>query len=269
MELIIILLSIALGLIVGSFLNVVILRNVSKENLSGRSHCPFCKTTLSGKELIPIVSFLIQKKRCLHCGKKIAWQYPLVEGLTGIIFAVTVWFFTRNNLWLSFYDLTFLTLWLVGLAAAIIIAITDLRFKIIPNGPLLILTLLGLLVLSLRWYYDGPLAAGKDFTASAIQALFLASIWFFSKGRMMGLGDAKLIFATSLILGFPVSLSAFLFSFWLGGIVSLVLLISRAYGLKSQLPFGPFILLGSGLAYFFSPAFLNLAGITQVFLSPM
>lgn len=266
MELVIILLSTALGLVVGSFLNVVILRNVSRENLGGRSHCPFCKTKLSGKELIPVVSFLIQKGRCRHCGKKIAWQYPLVEGLTGIIFAFTVWFFVKSNLWLSFHDLTFLILWLVGLAAAIVIAITDLRFKIIPNGPFLILLSLGLFVLFLRWYYDGSLVAGKDFTASAIQALFLASIWFFSKGQAMGLGDAKLIFATSLILGFPASLSAFLFSFWLGGIVSLVLLISRAYGLKSQLPFGPFILLGSLLAYFFSPAFLNLAGITQTFL---
>lgn len=266
MELVIILLSTALGLIVGSFLNVVILRNVSKENMGGRSHCPFCKTKLSSKELIPIVSFLMQKGQCRHCGKKIAWQYPLVEGLTGIIFAVTIWFFVKSNLGLNLYDLTFLILWLVGLAAAIVIAVADLRFKIIPNGALLILLLLGLFVLSLRWYYDGSLVAGKDFMASAIQTLFLTSIWFFSQGRAMGLGDAKLIFATSLILGFPASLSAFLFSFWLGGVISLVLLMSRAYGLKSQLPFGPFILVGSLLAYFFSPAFLNLVGITQIFL---
>lgn len=266
MELVIILLSTAFGLVIGSFLNVVIFRNVAKEKFSGRSHCPSCKIKLSSKELIPLVSFLAQQGRCRHCSKKISWQYPLVEGLTGIIFAVTIWSFLKNNLWLSFYDWTFLLLLLGGLATAIVIAITDLRFKIIPNGSLLILALLGLLVLSARWYYDGPWVAGKDFTASAVQTLFLASIWFFSKGKMMGLGDAKLIFATSLILGFPASLSAFLFSFWLGGIVSLGLLISRVYGLKSELPFGPFILLGSGLAYFFSPLFLNLAGITQILL---
>ncbi len=265
MELIIILLSIALGLIVGSFLNVVIIRGVKKEKLNGRSHCPFCKTKLSSKELIPIISFLAQKGQCLHCGKKISWQYPLVEGLAGITFPTTIWFFIKNNLWLNFYDLIFLVFLLVGIATAIIIAITDWRFKIIPNGSFLILLLLGLFIVFTRWYYYGFAIAGKDLMASIVLALFFASIWFFSKGQAMGLGDAKLILATSLILGFPASLSAFLFSFWLGGIISLVLLISRAYSLKSELPFGPFILLGSGLAYFFSQSFLNLAGLTQIF----
>ena len=253
-----------LGLIVGSFLNVVILRGQTQEKLKGRSHCPFCKTKLSAQELIPIFSFLWQKGRCLHCDRKISWQYPLVEGLTAIVYAVAVWFFLKSRFWPDFYDLIFLLLLLSGLTAAIIIAVSDFRFKTIPDGAVLTLLMPGLLVTLAKWYSHGFWLAGKDLITSAALALFLASIWFLSSGRLMGLGDAKLIFATSLILGFPASLSAFLFSFWLGGAAGLVFLLSRTHSLRSQIPFGPFILLGSALAYFFSQPFLSLTGLSQL-----
>lgn len=77
----------------------------------------------------------------------------------------------------------------------------------------------------------------------------------------MGLGDAKLIFAISLILGFPASLIAFFFDFWLGGIVGIFLIIFGAKTPKSQIPFGPFILAGSILAYFFSQQFILLLSL--------
>lgn len=253
-----------LGLIVGSFLNVAILRGNKEEKLGGRSHCPFCKRRLSVKELIPVLSFLWQKGRCLSCGQKISWQYPLVESLTAIIYAVTVWFFLNSPFRPDFYNLIFLILLLAGLAAAVVIAVSDLRFKTIPNGAVLTLFLLGLFLIFIKWYRLGLAPAGKDFVASVFISLLLASIWFFSKGRAMGFGDAKLIFTTSLILGFPGSLSAFLFSFWLGGATGLVFLAMRTHGLKSQLPFGPFILVGSILAYFFSQSFLNLTGLHQL-----
>lgn len=253
-----------LGLIIGSFLNVVILRGQNQEKFSGRSRCPYCRIELSAKELIPIVSFLRQKKQCLNCGQKISWQYPLVEGAVGICYAAAVWLFLKSGLTPNLYDLIFLVLILTGLAAAVVIAVSDLRFKIIPNGAILVLLLLGLFAILTKWYYLGLIPAGKDLAASAVMALLLASIWFFSSGQAMGLGDAKLIFVTSLILGFPGSLSAFLFSFWLGGTTGLIFLAIRTHNLNSQLPFGPFILLGSILAYFFSKSFLNLAGLSQL-----
>ena len=266
MNFIIVLFSSILGLVTGSFLNVAILRGLAKEKLSGRSHCPFCKQKLSIKELIPVVSFLAQKGRCLRCGQKISWQYPLVEILTTIVFAVSVWFFTRDSAGFNFYSLSQLVLLLIGLSAALIITVADLRFKIIPNGPLLILILLGFYLFAQKWYYFGIRPAGIGLTASLIIALFLGAIWFFSKGQMMGFGDPKLIFTVSLILGFPASLSAFICTFWLGGIVSLGLLALRTYGLKSQIPLGPFIIAGSILAYFFSQPFLNFMGFSQIFL---
>lgn len=253
-----------LGLIIGSFLNVVILRGIDKKKLGGRSRCPFCKNKLSLKELIPIASFLWQKGRCLHCGQKLSRQYPLMESLTAVIYAVTVWFFLNSRPWPDFYDLIFLILLLAGIAAAIVIAVSDLRFKIIPDGAVLALFPLGFLMILTKWHHLDLMPVGKDLAASTAIAAFLASIWFFSNGQAMGLGDAKLIFVTSLILGFPVSLSAFLFSFWLGGATGLIFLAIRTHNLKSQLPFGPFILLGSILAYFFSQSFLNLIGLSQL-----
>lgn len=265
MELVIILLFSILGLITGSFLNVVILRGIAKEKLNGRSHCPFCKQKLSIKELIPVASFIAQKGQCSRCKEKISWQYPLVEIITAFIFTATLWFWTKNIIFFNFYTFFSIILLLVGLAAAIIITVADLRFKIIPNGPLLILMGLGIYLTAQKWYYYGWWPAGADFTASLVLALFLGSIWFFSQGQMMGFGDPKLIFATSLILGFPASLTAFAFTFWLGGVVSIGLLALHAYGLKSQIPLGPFIIAGSMLAYFFSPIFLDFMGFNQIF----
>src|SRR3989338_4512275 len=78
-----------LGLIIGSFLNVVILRcGTGKSILKGSSRCPNCEKKLSWRELIPVLSFIIQKGRCRTCQSKISWQYPIVELLTGIIFAL-------------------------------------------------------------------------------------------------------------------------------------------------------------------------------------
>ena len=265
MNFVILLFSAIIGLVTGSFLNVVILRGAANEKLSGRSHCPFCKQKLSIKELIPVASFFAQKGQCLRCKEKISWQYPLVEILTAIVFTITVWIFTKNIFWPDFYNSISLILFLIGLSAAIVITVADLRFKIIPNGPLLVLLGLGIYLTAQKWYYYGVKSAGADFAASFTLALFLGSIWFFSKGKMMGFGDPKLIFATSLVLGFPTSITAFIFTFWLGGVVSLGLLALRTYGLKSQIPLGPFIIAGSLLAYFFSDYFLNFTGFNQFF----
>ena len=95
-----------------------------------------------------------------------------------------------------------------------------------------------------------------------VLALFLAALWFLSRGRAIGLGDAKLIFSSSLLLGFPNSIVAFLFSFWLGGFIGVSLLIAGRKKLKSRIPFGPFILIGSALAYFFGPIFLEYTNLS-------
>jgi prepilin signal peptidase PulO-like enzyme (type II secretory pathway) len=240
-----------LGLAVGSFLNVVILRGSERKSLGGRSQCVSCKKTLSWYELIPIVSFVIQKGRCRSCGAVLSLQYPLVELGTGVAYAVAasqIGSFDPAGL-IIFAGL------LIVIATAIVIIVSDFRWQIIPNGAVLTLFLIGVLLAIFRLFQtQSGTASVPDLVwnvgAAVVITLFFAALWFFSRGRWMGFGDVKLIFATSLIVGFPAS--ALLFSFWLGGIFGLFLLLTRKSGLKSVMPFGPFILMGAILGYFFA-----------------
>lgn len=232
-----------LGLVIGSFLNVVILRSHAGESfIKGRSHCPHCRHELSWPELVPVVSFLRQYGKCLSCGMRISWQYPAVELAAGIsfVFAYNIW---AQNLY------SLLSFWL-AISAGIVILVSDIRSKIIPNGA--VLTLLLASFLRILAGFNGWTLIFYDILSAFLIALFFFALWFFSRGTWMGFGDAKLILATSLFTGFPASIAAFLFAFWSGGIFGIILLISHRGGLKSQIPFGPFILLGMAIAFIFA-----------------
>lgn len=252
--------SFFLGLVMGSFLNVVIRRGAREENFGGRSHCESCRAILSPLELIPILSFLRQKGRCRHCGVPFSLQYPLVELGTGLAFSSAVWLFPPEVSW---FGLLTLTAVFFGISAAIVIFVSDIQYKIIPNGAVLTLFLAGILRFWLSQTSVPDLV--WDMGAALGAALLLALLWFISKGRWMGFGDVKLIFVTSLILGFPVSLVVFLFSFWLGGIFGIIWIVAGRGNMKSQIPFGPFILLGSVLAYFGSSYFFTLLPMVAIF----
>lgn len=262
----------ATGLVVGSFLNVVILRGARSQSLGGRSRCDSCAKTLGIGELIPLISFLIQKRRCRSCSAALSWQYPIVESATAVSFAGAAWYIfslsSASSLAVSQWLLAsgYWLLASVAIAAGIVILVSDLRWQIIPNGAVAALLAAAGGAAAIR-------ALGNDFRISSgvqivwdlqfalIFAAVLALIWFVSRGRAMGLGDAKLIFASSLLVGFPASISAVLFSFWLGGIAGVLLLAAGAGTLKSRIPFGPFILAGTALAYFFSELFLAFTGL--------
>ena len=256
-----------IGLSIGSFLNVVIIRSREGETIRGRSHCRACKKTLSARELIPIASFLLQKGRCRGCGTAFSLQYPLVELGTGLAFTAAAFLFPQDFLF-DVRALTGFILVCIGIAAGIVILVSDLRFQIIPNGAVFVLLILGIIRLFVvaKPPYGGLAsvtlvnhASAYDIGFSIIFALFFAGLWFFSQGKWMGFGDVKLIGATSLIVGFPVSIIAFLFSFWLGGIVGTILLLSSRKNWGRRIPFGPFILAGTALAFFISriyPPFL-------------
>ena len=264
------------GLMVGSFLNVVIMRGARSERLAGRSHCDSCGKILAWYELIPIVSFLYQKGRCLHCGAVFSVQYPLVELGTGVGFTAAAWYVLNYAQWTStvFFSIIIGGVF-IAIAATIVIFVADMAYQIIPNGAVLVLTLLGFFMVALRNGFvclqngfcasSSSIGALNDIAASAGFTLFLFALWFFSHGKAMGFGDVKLIGATSLVLGFPASLIAFLFSFWLGGIAGIILLLACRSTLTSKIPFGPFILLGSVLAFFLSDIALSVAGFSYFF----
>ncbi len=266
----------ALGSVIGSFLNVVIMRGAKDESLQGRSHCDHCDKMLGARELIPLVSFVYQKGRCRNCGIVLSVQYPLIELATGIVFAGVIYYTLLHAiiLWDMALVMTLIIL-LASASAMIVIVAADLKYHIIPNGATLLLFLLGiaaalgrsgLICFSAETICTAVSFNGiaLDITASIAFILFFFAIWFLSRGRAMGFGDVKLIGATSLLLGFPLSLVAFLFSFWLGGLWGIFLLLTRMRGMKSQIAFGPFIIAGAVLAYFFGAQFLAVSGFSYV-----
>jgi len=269
--------SFLFGLAVGSFLNVVIRRGIRGESLLGRSKCESCGRVLTVRELVPVLSFIVQRGKCLGCRSSFSIEYPLVEFATALLFAASAILFLPADISeMTLRGVLGFFLVLTGIAAAIVVFVVDLKEKIIPDSAFFVLFLLGISALFLRRFpnefFVGNLwesAAFIDVFSAILFSSFFALLWFFSRGTWMGFGDAKLTLAVSLILGWPASLAAFLFSFWIGGATGGVLLTLGRSTMKSTIPFGPFILLGGAAAYFFSGYFFGtsrfLEGMYEVF----
>ncbi len=242
------------GLIIGSFLNVVICRYNTGRTFGGRSACMSCSKQLCWYELIPIGSFLWQKGKCVACKTKISIQYPLVEIITGVIFAALFlkfqFIFWTNTLefaaLLGFYAALFSLL--------MVIAVYDLRHKIIPDTLALIfgfLAFVGMFFFTNGSFYM-HLPSLNNFLAGPILAFPFAALWLVSRGRWMGFGDAKLALGLGWMLGLPLGLSSLVLSFWIGAGVGILLLIfSRKHNAKSEIPFAPFLVLGAILVFLF------------------
>jgi len=241
------------GTIVGSFLNVLILRlNTSKPIANGRSQCFKCGKTLSWHELIPIFSFLMQGGRCRGCSTRISWQYISIEILTGLIFTAIYYQFGLSYMALAY-----------AFIASLLIAISvyDIRHTIIPD-QLVYLFIISSLVLNLFVY--SSFSVGKlltyDFLAGPLFFAFFASLWVISQGRWMGFGDAKLVLGIGWFLGLTQGFIALLIAFWSGAIVGIVLLLLKkgSFTMKYEIPFAPFLIVGTALAFFFNIDIWNL-----------
>ncbi len=251
-----------LGLIIGSFLNVVIFRlNTRKSffgSFGGRSGCMSCQNKLAWYELIPVFSFLGLRGRCKNCKNKISLQYPLVELMTGFIFALL--FFKFQDLFF-FQTLTFsftYAFYALIFSLLTVIAVYDLKHKIIPDILSLVLgflTLAGLFFLQGNGSLSFPLhwPTLLEFFSGPIIATPFAFFWLVSSGRWMGLGDAKLAISLGWLLGLVGALSSVIFAFWVGAIVGLSLIIfsHKKHSMKSEIPFAPYLVLGALLVFLF------------------
>jgi prepilin signal peptidase PulO-like enzyme (type II secretory pathway) len=242
------------GLIIGSFLNVVILRLNTGRSFDGRSGCMSCMHKLSWYELIPVFSFLGLGGRCKDCKSKISIQYPLVEFITGVIFALL--FFKFQELFYYNIFVFGFTFFYYAFAFSLLFVITvyDLRHKIIPDSLAIIFGLLAFLGLFLfnNTIFSFHIPTLADFSAGFLIALPFALFWFVSSGRWMGLGDAKLAVGLGWLLGMSQVFSATVIAFWIGAIIGLLLVIfSKRYGMKSEIPFAPYLVLGGLLVFLF------------------
>jgi len=250
-----------LGAIVGSFLNVVILRYRTSIGMGGRSFCTSCSATLRWYELIPILSYIIQGGKCRVCHSRISPQYPLVEFTTGAVF-VLVFLHSFNYLIPGIEMISSrildIVLNLIIFSSLIVVAAYDIRHKIIPDTPVYIfigLSFIALFVSGANFVVPTLL----ELLAGPILTLPFVLLWAFSRGRLIGFGDAKIALGIGFLLGVSGGFMSLILSFWIGALVSIFLIIvSRVYKrwfkgavftLKSQLPFAPFLVLSTIIAF--------------------
>jgi len=241
------------GLIAGSFLNYVIYR-LSIENYGffknilgpkSRSYCPKCDHVLNWQDLLPVFSYLYLGGKCRYCKKPISMQYPLVEVLTGVLFLLILQLELRisTNMF-NFADLCFL---LYITAVLIIIFFYDLRHYVIPDRilfPAIVVTFL------YQFIFNQPFLLFNALWAAAGSFVFFTIIFLISKGTWIGFGDCKLVILLGFLLGFPATLLALFLAFLLGAIIGISAIALKKKGIKSALPFAPFLVTGSFIALF-------------------
>jgi leader peptidase (prepilin peptidase)/N-methyltransferase len=226
------------GLAIGSFLNVVIYRVPRGESIvRPRSRCPGCGKQIRGIDNIPVVSWLVLRGRCRDCGEPISVRYPLVELLTGLLFAgVVISQDAGETTWIG-----------LALATALVpIAFIDLDHRIIPNAIVGPAALVGIVLVAILQTDD----VVENLIAAAIAGgVFLLIALAVPRG--MGMGDVKLVAMLGLYLGRAVA-PALLIALAAGTIVGIGLIAtSRAgEGRKTKVPFGPFLALGGMVAFF-------------------
>ncbi len=231
----------------GSFLNCLVYRlEVGEGFINSRSYCPHCKHKLGFWDLIPVLSFIGLKGCCRYCKNKISLQYPLVELATGTIFFL-----------IAVYQLSVVSYIITPFL--IVIFIYDLKHYIIPDRVIFPAIGIALVYDFLNFY----ILKKPDFLIPALGAAgFFLTIVLLSRGKWMGVGDIKLAFLMGLLLGWPSILPALFFAFLSGSVLGLGLIIAGAKTMKSQIPFGPFLVAGTILSMFFGPAlygwYLNL-----------
>jgi prepilin signal peptidase PulO-like enzyme (type II secretory pathway) len=255
------------GTAIGSFLNVVVLRGEKREGINGRSRCPECKHKLGIRDLVPILSYLRLRGRCAYCNAKISPQYPLVELATGLSFAA-IGVYLAGLPTNSALHIAAAALFLGTVASLLIlIVVHDLRAKIIPDRFVYAFIAIGFLSLFFdlsSGYFTIP-SLGSVLAGPVFFFPFFA-LWFFSRGKWIGLGDGKLALGIGWYLGLELGFSAIILAFWIGAFVSVAMLLylraraarssaqtssksrlrehTQELTMKSEVPFAPFLVLG-------------------------
>ena len=220
-----------IGLIFGSFYNVVGLRLPNNESIVfPGSHCPKCNHKLAWYENIPVLSYLFLGGKCKNCKKKIDIIYPLIELLTGILFAITYYLYGFSEEFL---------IGIILVSLVVIIFVSDTKYMIILDSPTIISVIL---IFIIKWIYEGI----KVSLLSLLYGLFIFGIMyllliignFLFKKESLGGGDIKLSFVAGMVLGPYLGLFYIMFGSFLAFPYAIYTIIKNKNGV---LPFGPFL----------------------------
>ena len=257
------------GLVIGSFLNVVIYRLHTGKSLNDRSHCLSCGHGLSWYELFPLLSYLFLRGRCRHCGCFIPYRYFAVELLTGLAFLLAFYF--ADNLFA-------LIIMCLLLSALIVGAVYDLYHLIIPDEVSFFVAFTATAFI----FYEAVISSSTFFSivvdsvAGGVLAFgVFGLLWLISHGTWMGFADAKLAFGLGLFVGLAGTFSFLVLSFWIGAITSLTIIflqylrrkllavgsltISEHVNMKSEVPFAPFLIAAFLMVFFAGVDVLSLS----------
>ena len=267
-----IILSVVFGLMIGSFLNVVIYRlpqimqrewqnnclelqgqpitDIKQYSLvKPRSACPHCGHMISALENIPVISYLILKGQCRACKRPISARYPLIEGLTGILFGFIGWKFGYSNIALFAAIFT---------SALITLTFIDFDTQLLPDEITLPLLWLGL-VFNLNTGFTNIESAILGAVAGYLVLWCIYWVFKLATGKEgMGYGDFKLLAAIGAWFGWQLLPAVILLSSLLGAVVGIGLIVLMKRGREIPIPFGPFLAIGGISALFFSLQLTNL-----------
>lgn len=241
--------SIILGAIVGSFLNVCIYRLPKEESIIWPgSHCPQCKKPIKVYDNIPLISYLLLKGRCRYCRKSISYQYPLVEGITALSSLFLLMRFGPSLSYLIYF---------IFVASLMVITVIDLQHQIIPDVislPGIGIGLLASLVIPQITFFDSLkgvlLGGGSLFIVGTLYQ------WLFKREGMGG-GDVKLLAMIGAFLGWKAVILTILLSSLVGSISGIMIMILKGKDFKYAIPFGPFLSLGAVIALFYGESLIK------------
>lgn len=260
MESLLVLFFTVLGLLVGSFLNVAVLRFGFTERASARSRCASCDTALEPHDLVPVMSYVALRGRCRTCGSSLSVQYPLVELATAALFGATYAYLVPATTLEAISFLSVLGFW----AALLVLVAYDIRHTLIPMQFVYMLWAFAGVHAAVAAYHVMSFAPLIDaVVGSVVCGGFFALIHVATRGKGMGIGDAYVAGALGLLLGLGAGVAASAFGVWIGAAVGVAGLgvtrmshaLPLSWGvrrvtLSTEIPFAPFLAVGAVIAYF-------------------
>ncbi len=239
------------GAAVGSFTSVVIYRMHTQEKgiLTGKSKCTLCKTPLRPLDLIPIASYLFLRGKCKYCNKEISYMYPLLELMTGLLFALLFlkFQFVDSNLVFSEKILSMYALYAVYIFILVFTFFYDLHYLKVADEILLPAILIGLIATLATpltpHIFDALIGAAIGVAFFGIQILV-------SRGTWVGMGDLRIGAFMGVILGWKLILVALFISYLLGSVISIIIVLRKKQFFGIKIPFAPFLVIGTFIAIF-------------------
>lgn len=247
-----------LGLAVGSFLNVLVYRLKDAETLLGRSFCRHCKNQIRWYDNIPLLSFVLLRGACRDCQGKISWQYPALEFLTGGAFVLVGYPFFSGMSALTVDTWLELSWLLVTVSLLLAISAYDLRYMEIPIILLIVSFFFTVSFFLLSYQIELSFLEnrlGMGLLGGVVVAAFFFALVFISKETWMGWGDVWLGGVVGMIVGLPLALFMLTLSFGAGALYGVSAVLLGKKGMKSQVPFAPFLVVGALLTLFLPQIF--------------